>query len=104
MSTCELYSPNENGNQHQVFSCPAEEEEYRELGSVTDGEDKDRDCEMAEDNVEDSDPDDKTDPQEEQTPERAPVLEAVDEERQPSEQTEGDVTTEEETARKENDV
>lgn len=111
LSTCELYSPKENGNQDQVFDSPAEEDKYKELGSLKEGEDKDRDCEMTEDKVAESDPDDKGDPQEEQSPERAQVLEAVEEEQQPSEllpteQTEGGMKTEEgheETAQGEND-
>lgn len=110
LSTCELYSPKENGNQDQVFDSPAEEDEYRELGSLKEGEDKDRGCEKTEDKVAERDPDDKGDPQEEQTPERAQDLEALEEEQQPlellTEQAEGDVKAEEgqeETAQGENE-
>lgn len=111
LSPCDLCSPKENGNRDQVFDSPTEEDESRELGSLKEGEDKDRDCENTEDKVAKSDPDDEGDPQEEQTSEQARVLEAGEEEQPPSEplaaeQIEGDVKTEEgqeEMAQGEND-
>lgn len=100
LSPCELHSPKENGNQDQGIDNPAEEDEYGKLGSLKEAEDKDTDCEKTEDKLARSDPDDKGDPETEQTSEQAQSLEGLEEEQQPSEpcpaeQIESDVKTEE---------
>ncbi|XP_040903036.1 capZ-interacting protein isoform X2 [Toxotes jaculatrix] len=99
-STCELYSPNENGDKDQVFDSPAEEAECGQLGSLKEAEDKDADCDKTEDQVAKSDPDNKGDPEEEQEAECAQSSEALEDEPQlsepcPAEQIEGNVKTEE---------
>ncbi|KAM6932843.1 capZ-interacting protein isoform 2-T2 [Lycodopsis pacificus] len=94
LSPCELYRQKENGDTDQVF-------EYGQPASLKEAEEKDGDCEITEDGVAESDPDDGGDPGPEQEAERAQNLEALEEERQPSEpcpaeQIEGHVKTKEE--------
>ncbi|XP_051252865.1 capZ-interacting protein isoform X1 [Dicentrarchus labrax] len=97
LSPCELYSPKENGDKEQVFDSPAEDS--GQPASLKTAEEKDRDCEITEDGVAKSDPDNR-DPKEEQEAEQAQNLETLEEEQQASEpcpdkQIEGDVDTEE---------
>lgn len=71
ISTCELYSPQENGNKDEVFDSPTEEAECGQLGSLKDTEDTDKDCRKTEDKIANGDPDNMEDPEEEQKAERA---------------------------------
>ncbi|XP_022604647.1 capZ-interacting protein-like [Seriola dumerili] len=101
LSTCELYSPKENGDKDQVFDSAAEEAECGQLGSQKDIKDKDMDYGKTQDNVAKSDPDNKGDPEEEQEAEEAQCSEGLEEEQQPSEpcpadQIEGNIKMEDE--------
>ncbi|KAG7217662.1 hypothetical protein INR49_021351 [Caranx melampygus] len=95
-STCELYSPNENGNKDQVFDSPTEGAECGQLGSLKD--DRDKDCQKTEDKIANGEPDNVDDPEEEQEAEQAQTSKGL--EGEPSEpclaeQIEGNVKMEE---------
>ncbi|KAL6115821.1 rcsd1 [Pungitius sinensis] len=76
-SPCELDTPKENGDTDQVF-------EYEQPASLKEVEEKDRDCDTAEDGVSQCEPEDGGDPRMEQEAERAQNLEALEESQQPS--------------------
>ncbi|XP_026154769.1 capZ-interacting protein isoform X2 [Mastacembelus armatus] len=97
-ASCELYSPEENGDQDEIFDSPAEEVKYSQLCSLEEAEDKDRDCEKTEDELIISAQDKMGDPEEEQA--QTQSTEALEEEQQnsescPVEQTGSNVKTEE---------
>lgn len=99
LSPCELNSPNENGD--QVFDGPAEEAECGQAAGMKAAETTDRDCDKTEDEVAESDPDNRRGPEEKEgrQAERGD-LETVEEQQPsepcPKEQIEGAAEQEEE--------
>lgn len=97
---CELCGPKENGDRDQVFDSPTDKAERRQPASLDEAEDKDRDCEKAEDEVAKNDPDNRRNMLGDQETEQAQSLETLEEEQQPSDPCltkliESDVKTEE---------
>lgn len=73
LSPCELYRPNENGEEEQGLVSPAEEAGIREA-------EEDRDCAQTRDEVEKADPDDRRDLEEEREDEQTQNLKTIEEE------------------------
>lgn len=78
LSTCELYSPNENGNKDQVFDSPTDEAECGQLCSLKDAEDRDKDCQKTEDKIANGDPDNVEEAAEEQEAGQAQTSKGVE--------------------------
>ncbi|KAM9318141.1 capZ-interacting protein isoform 2-T2 [Pholidichthys leucotaenia] len=92
LSPTELHSPKENGDEGHVFDSPAEEAKRGQLGSLTEAENKDGDCEKTEAEAERSERDDRGVAQDE----GCNVAKEEDRPSEQAEQMETDTQTEEE--------
>lgn len=79
LSPCELYGPEENGDKDQAFNSPTEER------SLTEADEKDRDCDKTEEEVEKGEPGNRSGVEEQQEAEQGQRSETLEGQQQLSE-------------------